>query len=207
MLFKNREEAAFKLVDYLLDLKNNPNTVVVALPRGGVPLGVILAKKLNLDFDIFFVKKIPSPYNSEVAIGAISENGYVYLNKDAINMLNISNDYIKNKELEILQKIKEKRELYNKKRVSLNQKTVILVDDGIATGASVILAIEALKKEGAKKVIVASPVAPLDVAKKLEKITRCEILIKDANFIAVGAYYQDFSQLSDIEVMNLLNSL
>jgi predicted phosphoribosyltransferase len=205
-MFKDRKEAALKLVDKLIDLKDS-NAVVVALPRGGVPLGVILAKKLNLDFDIFFVKKIPSPYNSEVAIGAISENGYVYLNKDAINMLNISNDYIKNKELEILQKIKEKRELYNKKRVSLNQKTVILVDDGIATGASVILAIEALKKEGAKKVIVASPVAPLDVAKKLEKITRCEILIKDANFIAVGAYYQDFSQLSDIEVMNLLNSL
>jgi len=205
-MFKDRKEAALKLVDKLIDLKDS-NAVVVALPRGGVPLGVILAKKLNLDFDIFFVKKIPSPYNSEVAIGAISENGYVYLNKDAINMLNISNDYIKNKELEILQKIKEKRELYNKKRVSLNQKTVILVDDGIATGASVILAIEALKKEGVKKVIVASPVAPLDVAKKLEKITRCEILIKDANFIAVGAYYQDFSQLSDIEVMNLLNFL
>ncbi len=205
-MFKDRKEVALKLVDKLIDLKDS-NAVVVALPRGGVPLGVILAKKLNLDFDIFFVKKISSPYNSEVAIGAISENGYVYLNKDAINMLNISNDYIKNKELEILQKIKEKRELYNKKRVSLNQKTVILVDDGIATGASVILAIEALKKEGAKKVIVASPVAPLDVAKKLEKITRCEILIKDANFIAVGAYYQDFSQLSDIEVMNLLNSL
>ena len=205
-MFKDRKEVALKLVDKLIDLKDS-NAVVVALPRGGVPLGVILAKKLNLDFDIFFVKKISSPYNSEVAIGAISENGYVYLNKDAINMLNISNDYIKNKELEILQKIKEKRELYNKKRVSLNQKTVILVDDGIATGASVILAIEALKKEGAKKVIVAAPVAPLDVAKKLEKITRCEILIKDANFIAVGAYYQDFSQLSDIEVMNLLNSL
>jgi predicted phosphoribosyltransferase len=205
-MFKDRKEATLKLVDKLIDLKDS-NAVVVALPRGGVPLGVILAKKLNLDFDIFFVKKIPSPYNSEVAIGAISENGYVYLNKDAINMFNISNDYIKNKELEILQKIKEKRELYNKKRVSLNQKTVILVDDGIATGASVILAIEALKKEGAKKVIVAAPVAPLDVAKKLEKITRCEILIKDANFIAVGAYYQDFSQLSDIEVMNLLNSL
>jgi len=205
-MFKDRKEVALKLVDKLIDLKDS-NAVVVALPRGGVPLGVILAKKLNLDFDIFFVKKIPSPYNSEVAIGAISENGYVYLNKDAINMLNISNDYIKNKELEILQKIKEKRELYNKKRVSLNQKTVILVDDGIATGASVILAIEALKKEGAKKVIVAAPVAPLDVAKKLEKITRCEILIKDANFIAVGAYYQDFSQLSDNEVMNLLNSL
>jgi predicted phosphoribosyltransferase len=204
-MFKNRKDAALKLVDRLLDLKNNPNCVVVALPRGGVVLGVVLAKELNLKFDIFFVKKIPSPFNSEVAIGAVSENGFVYLNESAIKALGISSEYLKNKELEILQKIKEKRELYNKKRVSLKDKTVILVDDGIATGASVILAIEALKKEGAKEAIVAAPVAPLDVANYLEQITRCEILIKDSNFMAVGAYYEDFSQLSDIEVINFLN--
>ena len=202
-MFKDRIHAANLLAQKLKDLKDT-NSVVVALPRGGVPIGAVIAKSLNLEFDIFFVKKIPSPYNKEVAIGAVSENGFVYLNQEAIAMLNISKEYILQKQKEILENIKRKRELYNKPRVDLKDKKVIIVDDGIATGASMILAIDAIKKEKAKDIVVAAPVAPLEVANALKNLARVEVLIKDPNFMAVGAYYQDFHQLSDSEVIKIL---
>jgi len=202
-MFKDRIQAANLLAQKLKDLKDT-NSVVVALPRGGVPIGAVIAKSLNLEFDIFFVKKIPSPYNKEVAIGAVSENGFVYLNQEAIAMLNISKEYILEQQKEILENIKRKRELYNKPRVDLKDKKVIIVDDGIATGASMILAIDAIKKEKAQDIIVAAPVAPLEVANALENLARVEVLIKDPNFMAVGAYYQDFHQLSDSEVIKIL---
>ncbi len=204
MRFRSREEAASLLAKALLKYKDS-DAIVVALPRGGVPLGAVIAKELNLPLDIFFVKKIPSPYNEEVAIGAVSENGLIFVNQKAVNMLGVSNEYIQKKAQEILEKIKQKRELYNKKRLDYKDKTIILVDDGIATGASFILAIKALKDLGAKKVVAAAPVAPLDVARDLESVAdEVVILEKDPYFMAVGAYYDDFHQLSDDEVKELL---
>jgi len=204
MRFRSREEAASLLAKALLKYKDS-DAIVVALPRGGVPLGAVIAKELNLPLDIFFVKKIPSPYNEEVAIGAVSENGLIFVNQKAVNMLGVSNEYIQKKAQEILEKIKQKRELYNKKRLDYKDKTIILVDDGIATGASFILAIKALKNLGAKKVVAAAPVAPLDVARDLESVAdEVVILEKDPYFMAVGAYYDDFHQLSDDEVKELL---
>lgn len=207
MVFSDRFEAGELLAKKLQKYANDPNTIVVALPRGGVPVAHVIAKQLNLPMDIFFVKKIPSPYNPEAAIGAISENGYEYLNERAMMMLNVSRPYVEEQAQKILDKIREKRSIYNKKRLPVEGKRVIVVDDGIATGASMYLAAKALKAEGAKEVIIAAPVAPPDVMALLKEVAD-EVVVIDipADFMAVGQFYRDFHQLSDEEVMVLLAS-
>ncbi len=203
-MFANREEAAKLLAQKLQEYKNS-NSIVIALPRGGVPIGAIIAKELKIPFDIFFVKKIPSPYNREAGIGAVSENGYYFVNEAVKNSLGIDNHYIQNQINEIMQKIKEKRALYQKARVPIKNKDVIIVDDGIATGSSMLLAARALKEEGAKNVIIAAPVAPLDVVMQLKQIAKEVVVLEiPQNFMAVGAHYLDFHQLSDEEVMQIL---
>ncbi len=207
MVFSDRFEAGELLAKKLQKYANDPNTIVVALPRGGVPVAHVIAKQLNLPMDIFFVKKIPSPYNPEAAIGAISENGYEYLNERAMMMLNVSRPYVDEQAQKILDKIREKRSLYNKKRLPVEGKRVIVVDDGIATGASMYLAAKALKAEGAKEVIIAAPVAPPDVMALLKEVADEVVVIEiPADFMAVGQFYRDFHQLSDEEVMELLAS-
>ncbi len=207
MVFSDRFEAGELLAKKLQKYANDSDTIVIALPRGGVPVAYVIAKQLNLPMDIFFVKKIPSPYNPEAAIGAISENGYEYLNERAMMMLNVSRPYVEEQAKKILEKIREKRSLYNKKRLSVEGKRVIIVDDGIATGASMYLAAKALRAEGAKEVIIAAPVAPPDVMALLKEVAD-EVVVIDipADFMAVGQFYRDFHQLSDEEVMELLAS-
>ncbi len=205
MVFRDRFEAGELLANKLLAYKNDPNTLVVALPRGGVPVAAVIAKRLHLPLDIFFVKKIPSPYNPEAAIGAITENKDEFINERAIMMLNVSRPYIEEQEQALLQKMRQKRALYNKPRIPVEGKRVILVDDGVATGASMYLAAKALKKEGAREVVIAVPVAPPDsIALLREAADEVVVLDIPADFMAVGQFYQDFHQLEDEEVMELL---
>ena len=204
MLFKNRQEAGALLAKKLKDYKDSKDTIVLALPRGGVSVAYPIAKELNLPLSLFFTKKIPSPYNKEVAIGAISENNLLWLNKYAIDTFGISKDYIDKKSIEILKNINDKKRLYGVSKIDVKDKNVILVDDGIATGASVILASNALKKEGAKEIIVASPVAPSDIKQTLCEQFKCAILHYDDNLIAVGRFYEDFHQLDDSEVIGFM---
>jgi len=206
-MFKDRAEAGRLLAQKLLPYRNS-NQIVVALPRGGVVPGYEIAKALNIPLDIFFVKKIPSPYNKEAGIGAVSENGYYFVDPNAKKMLNISDSYIQNAIKEVLQKIKEKRAIYNKPRLDYKDKEIILVDDGVATGSSMLLAIDALKKEGAKKIIVAAPVAPLDVANRLKEVANNAVFLETPTiFNAVGEFYEDFHQLSDSEVLEILKKV
>lgn len=207
MLFSDRFEAGELLVQKLQEYANDPETVVIALPRGGVPVGYVIAKQLHLPLDIFFVKKIPSPYNPEAAIGAISENGKKYINERAVMMLNVSRHYIDEQEAKILQNIAKKRALYSKPRLDVKGKRVILVDDGVATGASMYLAAKALKQEGAKEVIIAVPVAPPDSLALLKEAAERVIVVDvPMDFMAVGQFYRDFHQLSDDEVKELLDA-
>ena len=206
MIFRDRFEAGEHLAEALKFLQNDPDTVVVALPRGGVPIAYVIAKRLGVPMDIFFVKKIPSPYNPEAAIGAVSENDKEYLNERALMMLNVSRPYVEEQKRKILENIAKKRALYNKPRLSLKDKRVVLVDDGVATGASIYLAAKALKDEGAKEVIIAVPVAPPDsLALLKEAADRVIVLDVPVDFMAVGQFYRDFHQLSDEEVMKLLH--
>ncbi|MBU1669195.1 phosphoribosyltransferase [bacterium] len=204
-MFKNRESAGVLLASKLLSYSNSNDVIVVALPRGGVPLAFEVANKLHVPLDIFFVKKIPSPYNKEVAVGSVTETGYYYTDNHAKKILHISDDYIEENIKEILEKMHEKRELYGRASLSYKDKTIIIVDDGIATGASMFLAIEALKNEGAKKLIVAVPVAPPTIVEKL-KAQSDEVVVLEIpkNFQAVGQFYEDFHQLSDQEVIDIL---
>ena len=209
MVFKDRFQAAQLLARNLQDYKDSKDTVVVALPRGGVPIGYEIAKELNLPLTIFFVKKIPSPFNKEVAIGAVSENGFLYKNHNVIDILGISSKYVEDSANMVLEKIKEKKQIYKAKQINLKRKRVILVDDGIATGSTILLAIIALKKqECVKEVVVASPVAAPDSLELIKNLAdRVEVLLTPSNFSAVGAYYQRFHQLSDNEVIDLLQKV
>ncbi len=209
MVFKDRFQAAQLLARNLQDYKDSKDTVVVALPRGGVPIGYEIAKELNLPLTIFFVKKIPSPFNKEVAIGAVSENGFLYKNHNVIDILGISSKYVEDSANMVLEKIKEKKQIYKAKQINLKRKRVILVDDGIATGSTILLAIIALKKqECVKEVVIASPVAAPDSLELIKNLAdRVEVLLTPSNFSAVGAYYQRFHQLSDNEVIDLLQKV
>ncbi len=207
MVFSDRFEAGDILAKLLKEYEKDPQTIVVALPRGGVPVGYVIAKQLGLPLDIFFVKKIPSPYNPEAAIGAVSESGEEYLNERAVMMLNVSRPYIDEQKEKILEAIRQKRALYQKPRIPVAGKRVILVDDGVATGASMYLAAQALKDEGAKEVVIATPVAPPDALALLREAADKVVVAQiPRDFMAVGQYYRDFHQLEDDEVMELLQN-
>jgi len=216
MIFKDRYEAGKLLGERLKKLKDEGkivNPVVVALPRGGVPVGYEIAKALNAPLDILFVKKIPSPLNEEAAIGAVSESGQVFLNKEAIERLNsmgvnVDDEYIRQKAIEKIQDMARKREIYDIEPIPLEDKDVILVDDGIATGASMYLAAQSVVRDMPRNIIIAAPVAPLDenILRMLRSVSHhLEILETPPMFMAVGQWYEDFHQLSDDEVKEILD--
>ena len=215
MIFKDRFEAGKMLAAKLKKLQDEGkivDPVVVALPRGGVPVGYEIAKALNAPLDILFVKKIPSPINEEGAIGSVSESGQVFINKEAIEKLSslgvpIDEEYIQQKAIEKIQEMARKRDLYKVEPIPLEGKDVILVDDGIATGASMYLAAQSVVRELPRSIIIAAPVAPLDenVLNMLKSVSHhLEILETPPMFMSVGQWYEDFHQLSDEEVKQLL---
>jgi len=213
-MFKNRIEAGKKLARKLKEL-NLESPVIVALPKGGIPIGVEIAKELNAPLDILFVKKIPSPLDKEVAIGSVSENGLVFVNKKTIDFLalkgiDIDEEYIQKTAMEKIQEMARKREKYNIQPIPLEGRDVIIVDDGIATGASMYLAANTIVRDMPKSIIIASVVAPKD--EELNKMLRSVshqlvILEKPDNFMSVGQWYEDFHQLSDKEVKEYLNEI
>ena len=213
-MFKNRTEAGKKLAKELKKL-NLKNPVVIALPRGGVPVGVEVAKELNAPFDILFVKKIPSPLNKEVAIGSVSENGLVFINKKTVDFLiskgiDVDEGYIQQTAMEKIQEIARKREKYNIEPIPLEDKDVIIVDDGIATGASMYLAANTIVRDMPKSIIIAAPVAPKDaeLENMLKQVSSRVIILKQPeNFMSVGQWYEDFHQLSDKEVKEYLKGI
>ncbi len=215
MIFKDRFEAGKMLAARLKKLQDEGkivDPVVVALPRGGVPVGYEIAKALNAPLDILFVKKIPSPINEEAAIGSVSESGQVFINKEAIEKLSalgvpVDEEYIQQKAIEKIQEMARKRDLYKVEPIPLEGKDVILVDDGIATGASMYLAAQSVVRELPRSIIIAAPVAPLDenVLNMLKGVSHhLEILETPPMFMSVGQWYEDFHQLSDEEVKELL---
>jgi len=205
MIFETREEAGRLLAGMLEKYRGAPDTVVVALPRGGLPIGEALARELDLPLDIFFVKKIPSPYNEEAGIGAVTENGYMQMNREAVEALRVTDEYIQNRAQEKLEQMREKRALYGRPPSDFSGKTVILTDDGIATGSSMILGAQALKKAGAAKVVIAVPVAPSELLPVLEQVAdEVYVYHPSDNLIAVGRFYRDFHQLDDREVIEIL---
>ena len=205
MIFDTRQQAGKLLAKKLERYRHAPDTVVVALPRGGVPVAEAVAEELGLPLEIFFVKKIPSPYNEEAGIGAVSENGLMQLNSQAVESLGVTEEYIRRRAKERLDQMREKRALYGRAPSDFSGKTVILTDDGIATGSSMLLAAKALRHAGASRVIIAVPVAPMELWPILKQVAdEVYVVHPDPNLMAVGRFYEDFHQLEDSEVMEIL---
>jgi len=206
-MFNDRSDAGIQLASRLKEYKDKKGVLVLALPRGGVVTGYEIARHLNAPLDIVIVRKIGFPGQPELAIGAVSETGTVVLNDYIISGYGVSKEYIETEVSRQKEEISRRVKLYRKGKwlSGLEGKTVILVDDGIATGATMKVAIATLRKEKLNKLVVALPVAPSSVAEEIEKIVDEFICIETPlDFMAVGSYYYDFTQVSDKEVVELL---
>ncbi|KTD39313.1 phosphoribosyltransferase [Legionella nautarum] len=205
--FVNRYEAGAILAGQLKDYANAPNTIVLALPRGGVPVAYEMAKALSLPLDLFIVRKLGVPGQEELAMGAIATGGAVVFNDEIINSLHLSEASIQ-KVIHAEQKELQRREsAYRPERppLQLKGKTVILVDDGIATGASMLAALKAVHQQKPASLIIAVPVAAKATCDDLaSRVDRLICPLRPVNFYAVGLWYEDFNQTSDEEVFELL---
>ena len=205
MIFNTREEAGRRLAEQLGAWCEAPDTVVIALPRGGVPVAAEVAQALGLPLDIFFVKKIPAPHNEEVGIGAVSENGFMRVDPHAVSLLGVSDRYLQERAVQIREEMHAKRQRYGRPVPDFSGKTVLLVDDGIATGSSTLLAARALREAGATRVVLAAPVAPAELLPALREVADDVVIVHPSdNLIAVGRFYRDFHQLDDEEVVAIL---
>lgn len=205
--FINREEAGAILAQKLHDLKNDQDVIILALPRGGVPIGFVIAHKLYKPLDIYLVKKLGVPGQEELAMGAVSSSGEISLERGLIKRLNISDSdldqLISDKQIEL----KEREILLRGKRspLELDGKTIILVDDGLATGATMVTAIKGIKKHNPKKLIVAVPVASRESLELIQKeVDEVICLLVPDFFYSVSIWYSDFRQTTDGEVITLL---
>src|SRR3989344_6802382 len=201
MLFQNRHDAALQLLPHLEKYKNE-RAVVLAVPRGGVPIGYYIAKNYHLPLELLLTKKIGHPLHEEFAIGAVSLQDYIIDER-----IKVSPSYIENEIINIRNSLKEryKKFMGNRTPIDVKERTVIIMDDGVATGHTLLAAIKMIQKHQPKKIIVAVPVAPLETAKKIAKEVDDFICLHVLeNFIGVGLYYSDFSQVSDEEVILML---
>ncbi|MBS3904484.1 MAG: phosphoribosyltransferase [Simkania sp.] len=207
MIFKNRQEAGKLLGLLLKDKLQAKEALVLGLPRGGIVVAYEVAKILGTPLDILCARKIGAPFNQELAIGAISAEGAFYLFRDLIERLHVSQDYIDTAKLHAMAEAKRQLDLYRpgKKPLCLNNTVAIIVDDGLATGATMRVALLEAKQLGAKKIIMAIPVAPIDTFHDLEKFSDQSFCLQlPTDFSSVGQFYADFSQTPDEEVMFLL---
>ncbi len=205
--FRDRVEAGQLLAQSLQEYKGQKNVTVLALPRGGVPVGYQVAKALNLPLDIFLVRKLGVPGQEELAFGAIAAGGIIVHNEEIIQLLNLNPSSIEAVIAREKTVLDERNRKYRGDRPfpDLRNQTVILVDDGIATGATMRAAISALKDQ-CRKLAVAVPVGPPETITKLQKIADAVVCLETpAIFFAIGNWYEDFSQTSDEEVQQLLS--
>jgi putative phosphoribosyl transferase len=205
--FSDRREAGRVLADALSGYRGAPDLLVLGLPRGGVPVAWEVASALHAPLDVFVVRKLGAPRWEELAVGALASGGLVVLNDDVVRSLHISDEHL----AQVIEK--ESAELTRREAayrggrepVQPAGKTVILVDDGIATGASMLAAARAIRAAGPAKIVIAVPVAPPTPYQQLAEAADDVVCVEvPASFLAVGEYYRDFSQTSDEEVRELL---
>lgn len=205
--YADRTDAGKVLANELEIYAHRKDVIVLALPRGGVPVAYEIAKVLSVPLDVIIVRKLGVPCHEELAMGAIASGNVTVFNNQIIRELDVSQHALNQVILKEKDELKRREFAYrgNRKFPDLNNKTIILVDDGIATGATMKAAIEALKQQHVASIIVAIPVAAYDTCQEISEIVN-EIVcpFKPKNFYAVGAWYQHFSQTSDEEVIELL---
>lgn len=207
MLFRDRTEAGKVLADRLAAYTGHPDAMVLALPRGGVPVAFEVAEALKLPLDIFVVRKLGLPGHEEFAIGAIASGGARVLNQDLIRQLALDDEVIEQIVAREQRELERREHTYRGQRPApdLRDRTLILVDDGLATGSSMRAAIAALRQQQPAKLIVAVPVAARSICDELDALAD-EVLCLETppNFRAVGLWYRDFSQVTDEAVIDLL---
>jgi putative phosphoribosyl transferase len=209
MVFRDREEAGRLLAAQLESYRDDRSGLILALPRGGVAVGYELSRALHLPLDVFITRKLATPDNPEYAIGALSETGAVYLNSDAVEAFHLShadlNTFIGNAREEISRRKQHYRN--GRPLASVTGRTVILVDDGIATGATFFATIEAITELSPQRLVAAIPVAPEDnVGALRSRVDELVVLATPEPFIAVGHHYQCFTQVNDAEVLEYLKA-
>ena len=207
-MFADRKTAGRQLSQRLQYLRHE-KPVVLALPRGGVPVGFEIAEGLDAPLDIVLVRKIGVPWQPELALGAVVDgaNPHVVINDSLAAELAIDESYITSETARQLEEIERRRKLYlgDRPPVPLAGRTVIVVDDGIATGSTVRTALRAIRNAGAGKIVLAVPVAPRDALDELQgEVDEIICLSIPSPFIAVGAHYAEFAQLADADVILLL---
>ena len=205
MPFRNREEAAQLLAERLSHYKGR-EPLLLAIPRGAVPMAKIIADRLGGDLDVILVRKLGAPGNPELAIGAVDETGYVFLN-DYARALGATEDYLAAEKEEQLNTLRRRRAQYTQIHPALDPKDriVIVLDDGIATGSTMIAALSALRARQPKALIVATAVAPPSTLSRLTEVADEVVCLEPReDFHAVGQFFEDFSPVSDDEVIQVL---
>ena len=207
MLFRDRGDAGKQLAQRLIAYKGKPETIVLGLPRGGVVPAYEVAKLLDLPLDIVVPRKIGAPHNPELAVAAIAEDGSIVINDQLMSDLGLQLDDLQNLITAEKKEAARRMKLYRagRARLELAGKTVILVDDGVATGATMRAAIASVRSRGAKLVVVAVPVAPPEVLDEIRsEVDDLIFLLVPETFFGVGGFYQDFPQTEDLEVIDLM---
>lgn len=206
-IYKDRVAAGQALARKLRDLSIPPDALVLGLPRGGVPVAWEVAHELHLELDVLNLRKLGLPHHPEVAMGAIAEDGARYLDQDLIDRLGVSTEQVNRVEerekATLASRIQRFREI--RQPASATGRTVILVDDGLATGATMELAVQVMRKRRAGRIIVAVPVGPTGTTERFSQLAdNCVCLLEPQIFNSVGLWYLDFGQVSEEQVIQIL---
>jgi predicted phosphoribosyltransferase len=208
MRFVDRVDAGRQLATKLIDLRGKPDAIVLGIPRGGVVVAREIAWALGAPLDVALAHKLGAPHNEELAIGALAENGSRVLDDVLIGYLRVSQDYIDRVTAQQQREIERRAALYRgaRKPVDVHNRTAVVVDDGVATGATMIVTLRALRESGARTLIACAPVIAPESLERLQAIAdRVEYVDAPLLFLSVGGFYVHFNQVEDEEVRAMVS--
>ncbi len=206
MLFEDRIDAGEKLASEIEKKIGRPS-IILGIPRGGVVIGYVIARKLGSELDVIVARKIGVPGNPELAVAAVAEDGEVAIEEEVAALYGVSHQYIEAQAKKELEEIKKRVEKFRGKgkRIEVKGKEVLIVDDGLATGTTMVAALKYVKKQSPIRLVAAAPVASREALMKVQSIADDAIILyMPEDFFAIGEFYRDFSQVSDEEVLEYL---
>jgi predicted phosphoribosyltransferase len=209
MLFRDRRDAGRALAEELQYFRGHPELVVLALPRGGVPVAYEIAKALQAPLDVYLVRKLGAPHHEEFAMGALADDGTIVLNEEAVRELHVTEEQLRSVATQERREIERQRNAYRPGRrpLDVSGQTVILVDDGLATGTTMRAAVAALRKQKPRRIVVAVPVGARETCDQLlDEADEVVCVDMPDHFVGVGRWNHHFDPTSDAEVMTLLRA-
>jgi len=206
-MYADRKEAAQRLIGELEEFRGADDVLILAIPRGGVPIAYEVSQELGIPFDVVVIKKIGAPGHEELAAGAASADSYI-VNEDVVRSMGLSREYMEEraraKQAEVRERLKELRGS-GEERYPIEGKRVIIMDDGIATGSTMEMAVKIIRKRSPKEVVIAVPVAPPETVKRLSGVADRVICPEQPHrFMAIGQFYRDFRQVPTEEARSML---